>query len=233
MDHLSDPELYDRSIGYMPYAESVATVLEHVALHAPKKAHVLDVMCGTGSFLGQLHAKRPDLICHGTDLSDDFVGYANARYPGITFEQADIVEMDHIVPADVVTCLGALHHVEYDLQPTAMLNLASMVKPSGFAVISDCYIDDYRDETERMLAAEILGREYLQHGLECGAPDDIQALLRDIMRNDVEMLEFKTSIERRLPILKTIFKNVGKEVETMRTWPKESSGYGDYIHFCS
>ena len=230
MTESTSPELYDKTLQYMPYLTSIHTVVDYVATNAPERAHVHDVMCGTGYFLGLLHARRPDLICRGTDIDADRIGYANARYDGVTFEHGDILEMDHEVPAEVVTCMGALHHIPYDLQGTAILNLASMVKTKGHTVITDCYIDHYEDETERREAAKRLGLAYLEYGIDHGAPRDVQGELLCILRDDMEGVEFKTSFVRRERVLAQPF----RDVRTIRTWPEPalSRRYGDYIHIC-
>lgn len=226
----TDPELYDRTLQYMPYLTSIHTVLDYVAGNAPEKAHIHDVMCGTGYFLGLLHERRPDLICRGTDIDADRIGYANDRYDGVTFEHGDITEMDHETAAEVVTCMGALHHVVRSLQPTAILNLASMVKSGGFAVITDCYIDDYGSDPERREAAKRLGLAYLEYGIDHDAPKEVQEELLQILRDDMAEVEFKTSLRRREEDLDRHFTSV----RTVRTWPEASMSrkYGDYIHIC-
>ena len=106
--------------------------------------------------------------------------------------------------------------------------MASMVKPEGFVLISDCFIDDYADETERKVAAAKLGYEYLRETIQKGAPEQVVEVTTEILWNDVLMKEFKTSIRKRQVIYERVFDNV----ETLKTWPTFESEYGDYISIC-
>jgi len=62
-----------------------------------------------------------------------------------------------------------------------------------------------------------------------GAPRTIVSVLIDILRNDVLMDEFKTSIEKRSQHFEKHFNNF----ETFGTWPRKMRDYGDYITLLS
>ena len=51
----------------------------------------------------------------------------------------------------------------------------------------------------------------------------------DILRNDVLLDEFKTSLERRMVVLRERFETIS----TLKTWPDHRSQYGDYVHLCT
>jgi hypothetical protein len=106
--------------------------------------------------------------------------------------------------------------------------MASIAKPGGFVLISDCYIDDYSNETQRQVAAAKLGYEYLRETIQNGAPQPVVKATIEILWNDVLMKEYKTSMKKRKSIFESIFYNV----ETLKTWPVFESEYGDYISIC-
>ncbi|MBU1111527.1 MAG: hypothetical protein KJ896_02000, partial [Nanoarchaeota archaeon] len=111
---------------------------------------------------------------------------------------------------------------------TAVKRMASMVKPEGIVLVSDCYVDDYLDETERKVAAAKLGYEYLRATILNGAPQQVVEETIDILSNDVLMKEFKTSLRKRAEVFNRVF----GDVLTIKNWPNFESEYGDYVSIC-
>lgn len=219
-------EVYEEELKYMPYARSLQKVVELVHSGAPRNARVVDLMCGTGYLLGEIRKKRKDLELVGVDIDPRYVDFARAHYSQIHFEQGDVLQWRPPQPFDVFLCTGALHHIAYDRQEEAVKKMARMIRPEGYGIISDCYIDDYTTELERKLAAAKMGYEYLRETIQNGSTDDVTAVTVDILKNDVMGIEFKTSLARRLPVFKEIFGSA----ETFKTWPNPwSGGYGDYV----
>ena len=226
---MPEAKIYAEGLKYWPYRASLQYVLGYVSKWSPPEATVTDLMCGTGDLLGKLAELRPDLNLAGVDINKEYVEYGNKTYPSVRFVQGDV--LDTVVRnSDVVLCTGSLHHVPYEQQEQAIINIAAAMKRDGFAVIADCYIDDYNGEHERRLAAAELGYAYLRATIENGAPADVLGWTADILRNDVCMDEFKTSIKKRLPLFKKHF----REVEQDCLWPLPSAkaNYGDYAHVC-
>lgn len=226
---LPESETYEDSLQYWPYDLSLKTVIERVVKEAPQGGTVLDVMCGPGYLLGKLKEQRPDLSLTGVDIDARYIPYGQQKYPGINFQSGDALTWRPAEPADIVVCTGSVHHIPYEQQEAAIANIATMVKPGGVVIISDCYVDDYSNETERKAAAAKLGYEYLRVAIERNAPDKVIAWTADILWNDVFGKEFKPSLEKRLPLLERHF----AKVETIHTWPGTGKGYGDYIHICT
>ena len=73
-----------------------------------------------------------------------------------------------------------------------------------------------------------MGYEYLIETIKNNASDPVVGWTIDILYNDVLKQEFKTSLEKRLPIFDKYF----KKIETIKSWPDTKSGYGDYISIC-
>ncbi len=221
------PEVYEQCLQYWPYATSLREVIEWTCLHALPSARVLEVMCGPGYLLGQLSARRPDLALRGVDISRRYVTYGSRTYHDVAFEQGDVLSWRPDAPYDVVLCLGALHHIPYGRQGEGIGSIVRMVRKGGTVIISDCYIGDYRDETERMRAAERLGHEYLKHTINKGAPKGVVEVTADILRDDLMCVEYKTSLRKRLPLLLEYF----PQVTAKKVWPQtRGNGFGDYIH---
>lgn len=233
MTQLPGAKIYEAGLEYWPYRDSLQVVLDHVVTHTPQTGRLLDIMCGPGYLLGKISEMRDDLWLYGVDNDDRYVSHGNDTYKDVVFEHGDVLTWRPKVAMNVVLCTGAAHHIPYELQGAAFANIASMVKPEGFAIISDCYVNDYADEKGRKLAAAKLGYEYLRATIENGAPDDVVKSTVDILYNDVMMIEYKMSIGQRLKLLERHFRSIS----TMKTWPKDepsfaSKGYGDYVHVC-
>lgn len=223
------PETYEAGLQYWPYRLSLAKVLEAIQVTTLPGATVLDIMCGPGYLLGQLCKAYPSLRLTGVDIEEQYIDFGRRRYPNVSFEVGDVCTWRSTDGFSTVVCTGALHHVPYGNQGAAIRNISRMVKPGGVVIISDCYVDEYANETERRLAAAKLGDAYLRETIRAGAPPDVLAWTADITKNDVCGEEFKPCLRDRVPLLGAAFKNI----QTFRVWPEESgTGYGDYIHIC-
>ncbi len=225
MKPLPSSEIYEAELMYMPYKKSLEKALDIVVSSTPKNSKVIDLMCGPGYLLGRIKEKREDLNLLGIDVDKEYIKYAQSKYPSIKFEDADILTWDPGESFDVVLCTGALHHITYKKQEGVIRKLSRLTGESGFCLLSDCYIDDYTNEEERKLGAAKLGYYYLKETIKNKAPDEIVSTLIDILHNDVLMDEFKTSLKKRLPLIKKAFSHVN----FIKTWPEKGTGYGDYI----
>jgi 2-polyprenyl-3-methyl-5-hydroxy-6-metoxy-1,4-benzoquinol methylase len=228
MIDLPSSEIYEQELFYMPYRKSLQKVLEIICEQSPPDGSLLDLMCGPGYLLGEIAEKRSDLSLKGVDFDERYINHAREKYSGIEFEVGDVLSWNPKDPYDVVICTGALHHIQYENQAMMIKRIASIVKPKGPVIISDCYIDDFSNEAERQLAAAKLGYEYMKETIMNGAPREVVKATADILHNDVMMDEFKTSLSKRLRSIKDNF----GEIEIIKTWPETDSEYGDYIIVC-
>lgn len=228
MKGLPDSKIYEQGLKYWPYADSWKRAFNYICDNTPINGTLIDLMCGPGYLLKKLQLKRKDLELSGVDIDKRYILYAKKTYPKIKFELADILKWKFNNKYDVVICTGSLHHIIYNKQEKVIRKMASMVKKNGFVLISDCCIDPYLKESQRMLNAAKLGYEYIKETIKNGAPSSIIGPTIDILYNDVLMKEFKTSPDKRIMLLEKIF----KKVEIFKTWPKFKSEYGDYIFIC-
>ncbi len=233
MKELPDAVIYEQSLGYWPYKDSLHMVQALTVQLDRGRGKLLDIMCGPGYLLGCMAVLHRDLKLVGVDIDERYVDYGRATYQGISFEQGDVLNWQSEEPFDTVLCTGALHHVPYEQQETAIANMAKLLKPDGVLILSDAYVNDYQNEQQRQAAAAKLGYEYLVATIGNGAPEKIVEWTIDILHNDVLGHEFKTSIARRIPVLEKYFGKVRTRKVWPDAWPEMGAGYGDHIHVCT
>lgn len=224
MQNLPSAEVYEKEFRYMPWGTLIHDVEDYVIKNAPQNAKLLDVLCGPGYLLGKLKEMRQDLVCHGVDLESEFINYAKQKYPTITFEVADAFSFDTSNLYDVVLVTAGLHHLPFEQQEKFIEKVSGWVKPEGFVIIGDPYIDDYTNESERKIGGARLGYEYLVATIKNGGTQDVIDAAIQVLINDVKLVEWKSSIVKNTPMFKKYFSHV----EMYKTWPKDETGYGDY-----
>lgn len=105
---------------------------------APQSGSVLDVACGTGRFLKELHRNRPDLVLSGLDLSDPYLAKAEQTCP-----QADLTEGNaEALPypdnsMDVVISIYLFHELPPKARLASLREMARVLKPGGRLVLGD------------------------------------------------------------------------------------------------
>lgn len=87
-----------------------------LSLRLPPDGTLLDLGCGSGRFIEQLLAVRPDLRILGLDLSDAMLAKARSLFAGtpqIGLIKGDISRFSQFVdrPVDAISCLFSLHHL--------------------------------------------------------------------------------------------------------------------------
>jgi trans-aconitate methyltransferase len=224
MQNLPSAETYEKEFRYMPWGILIREVQAMIVLEAKLNGSLLDLMCGPGYLLGQIEKQRPDLALAGIDLESEFIKYAEKRYPGVKFIVADTSVWKSDERYDMILCTAGLHHLPDEKQEPFIQSLAALLKEDGFAIVADPYIDDYSNEQERKLAGAKLGYEYLAATIRNGATDDVVQAAIEVLRNDVFLVEWKSSAEKMKPLFEKYFASV----EMHKTWPDGASGYGDY-----
>ncbi len=93
------------------YHEQGYGILDHVLLrHLPRGAVILDLCCGDGRIAAQLSQSGFDVT--GLDSSQQMLGYARYRAPGVPFIAADARDFVVRRPVDaVISTFDALNHV--------------------------------------------------------------------------------------------------------------------------
>lgn len=114
------------------------------------EARVLDVACGTGRFLGQLHEVVPGARLYGLDLSSAYLAHAReqlAHVPDLSLI-ADNAELMPFADGtfDAVTSVFLFHELPSDARRKAMSEIARVVRPGGLvALLDSVQLDDAPD----------------------------------------------------------------------------------------
>jgi ubiquinone/menaquinone biosynthesis C-methylase UbiE len=132
-------EVFFGGTGDMMRRAMIAPLVRAFGRHSSPR--VLDVGCGTGRFLLQLHSAMPDAALTGLDLSPAYIAHARrvlARVPGMTLLEEN-AERTTLPDAhfDAVTIWGVLHEVPRDVRRTILAEVRRVLKPGGLLVISD------------------------------------------------------------------------------------------------
>ena len=162
-------------------------------------------------------------------MEPEVIQHAASHYPGIAFEVADAFTWETSQKFDAIICTGGVHHLPDEQQEAFIAKLASLVSKRGFAIIADPYIGNYNTPEERLVAAARFGYEYLDATIKNGATPDVIDAAVQCLRNDVLLIEWKTSARKRLAMLKPYFKNI----QAHKTWPDHETDWGDYYFIVS
>lgn len=128
---------YDRNQG-TSRAEDVA-LLDRLGV--PEDALLVDLGCGTGSFVVAAAARCRQAI--GVDVSAEMLAQAKARAAqagvrNLTFVRGGFLSYRHEAPpADFVTTKFALHHLPDFWKAVALLRINAMLRPGGKFFLRD------------------------------------------------------------------------------------------------
>jgi 2-polyprenyl-3-methyl-5-hydroxy-6-metoxy-1,4-benzoquinol methylase len=222
------PDIYEQFFKLTPWGISINEVVSVIQKQADQYATVLDLMCGTGYLLNEIHKKRNDLLLEGIDLNEVFIKYAKENYSFPSFHVADATRWNSEKKYDIVLCTGGLHHLSIEEKNSFLKKISKLTHSKGMVIFADPYLDDYTTELERKQAAAKLGYEYLKSTIANYANNDLIKSTIDILYNDVLELEFKTSIKKIEPLLRKYFASI----EVKKTWQNNESDFGDYYIIC-
>ena len=117
------------------------------ALAGAPAPRVLDVACGTGRFLGQLHEVLPSARLYGIDLSTAYLGVARERLARVA-DLALLAENAEALPFadgtfDAVTCVFLLHELPRDARRRVVAEMHRVLAPGGVVAVCDsAQLDD-------------------------------------------------------------------------------------------
>ncbi|MDX6606881.1 MAG: hypothetical protein QOD14_1421 [Solirubrobacterales bacterium] len=130
----------------------------HVAPLAHPESSVLDVASGTGFFLDLWREAGAQQVI-GSDIAETAVRRLTASFPGMQVDRFDISGPPAELPQaefDLVSAFDVLFHLIDDgAYRRALANLALLVRPGGFLVISE----NFRREGPRRFASVQVNRE--------------------------------------------------------------------------
>ena len=153
---------YDRSIlNLMIFQRSHNIILKKLLKKAGANTstfRILDIGCGTGTFLASCLATGLDIEATGLDLSFSMIHKAKSKADSIKAGKAAISFMvgdAEELPLesgyfDMIGCSNSFHH--YPNQPKAVREMRRVLKPDGELII----VDGYRDDPLGYLIYEVL-----------------------------------------------------------------------------
>jgi ubiquinone/menaquinone biosynthesis C-methylase UbiE len=100
----------------------------------PKKSIILDIGCGTGHHIGNLH--KSGFSCVGIDKSSAMIQKCKNKYPDVSFKQNDVLESIQFQP-NTFTQILSLYFTIYYIQDkkTFFENVYQWLKPGGYLAI--------------------------------------------------------------------------------------------------
>ncbi len=99
------------------------------------RCRLLDYGCGVGDFLGWIKTRRPNLECHGADVSRKAIEEARQRSLDVQFHVLNPnAPMFHDGYFDAVSMLDVLEHVPNETQ--TLTEVARLLSPGGVLVLS-------------------------------------------------------------------------------------------------
>jgi len=226
---MPDPATYENEYDYWPWGRLLAVAAEWIREHAPRDSVILDYMCGTGFLLDAISKMRPDLKCTGCDLSEEFVGYARRKYPGLSIACQDALVYQPDARPQVVICTAGLHHLRRDEQAMFLSKVSAEMDSGGLFVLGEELIPSYGTPKERKFGVLKLAFALLSSAITNGATDAVLAAAVDVLGNDlVERGEYKLSEARLMAALEPGFQVFAAH----RIWPKEDADFGDVLYLC-
>ncbi len=102
---------------------------------------VLDIACGTGRFLHQLHAAHPKARLYGADLSPYYLQYAGdllRHVPGLSLlcDNAESLPLRD-GSFDAITSLFLFHELPKDVRRTVLREALRLLRPGGTLAVLD------------------------------------------------------------------------------------------------
>ena len=136
-------ELY---VNDQEYAPEAAKVKELLAKHGlPAQGDLLVLACGTG---GHIPYFKDDYRVSGLDLSQDMLGLARKKFPGLEFHQGDLIDFSLGKEYDALICLyGSIGFVRTVENLRASLKrIAAHLRPGGLAFITPwSTVEEFQD----------------------------------------------------------------------------------------
>lgn len=129
-------EYYDALYVKEEYAPEAARVKELLTGHGvPPQADLLLLACGTG---GHIPYFKHEYRVSGLDLSEDMLGLARKKFPGVPFHLGDLINFTLAADFDAIICLyGSIGFVKtVDNLRASMQRIAAHLRPGGVALIT-------------------------------------------------------------------------------------------------
>lgn len=172
------PKLAEQNVGFNPdlFARYAAIEAGHfwfvsrnnilrdcLLRYAPSSKNILEIGCGTGFVLANLHQTYPEAQLLGSDIYTEGLTFAQKRVSNAHLFQMDACHIPYINEFDLIGCFDVLEHIEDDER--AIKQIYQACQPGGITVITVpqhrwlwSSTDDYAHHKRRYTRAELLSR---------------------------------------------------------------------------
>lgn len=139
MTNFNDQQLYETAWGIWDDMKEYGPASKHVRrliftlLSRISFASVLDVGCGVGNLLSEIHIKYPGVILNGTEYAQSGLEVAKKRISDGKFQLLDLSKESLPNQFDLVTCIDVLEHIPEDI--SALTNLRAMTRKYLLVVV--------------------------------------------------------------------------------------------------
>jgi SAM-dependent methyltransferase len=125
-------------------AMAVLGTLEELPAKLPADARVLDFGCGSGRLLRHLLRLRPAWRITGTDIDAEAIAWCRSAYPGADFMvNGSDPPIDLAAGSlDLIVGFSVFTHLDAGPQAAWLSELARLLRPGGWAVLSVLGADD-------------------------------------------------------------------------------------------
>jgi ubiquinone/menaquinone biosynthesis C-methylase UbiE len=136
---------------------------------------VLDVACGTGSFLAAMNTDKP-IAGFGIDIAERMIEMASAKNPGMEFRVSGCESIPFPDSSmDIMTVCAAYHHFPdvaafareagRVLKPDGMLYVADMFVPSLFRIVMNPFVPLlFKDGDVRFYSPQQIAANFKRYG---------------------------------------------------------------------
>jgi len=125
---------------YLAQADSLDMLLKQNQI-VLQNMSAIDIGSGVGFYIDFIKKRGATKIV-GVDISQTSIDYLKNNFPDCDFYKADISDIDLKLPGkfDVLIAISILFHIVDDMKfAQAIQNIGNLVKPRGFAILSDTF----------------------------------------------------------------------------------------------
>jgi ubiquinone/menaquinone biosynthesis C-methylase UbiE len=123
--------------------QALVPLAHHLRGRRIREEHLLDVACGTGSFLAMIKHNYPRLPVMGLDLSAPYLRHAGdnlARWSWVSLIEAAAEALPFADSTfSVVTCVYLFHELPRVVRRQVAAEMARVLRPGGLAVFVDSF----------------------------------------------------------------------------------------------
>ena len=185
--HASYAKTYDRlqplKIEMYHFYQQLA--LDFVGFDKQDRFRMLDLGCGTGTFLNAILERYPGVSCVAVDYSPEMLDVARAKTAGhsarVELRQADLNQglPDGLGRFDLVSAFSAVHHLTDPNKARLLESVYEALAPDGWFFFIDAMSVTFDDDVFRLgrrRARLRMEHQFTDAGADIGESDELEAI---------------------------------------------------------